>query len=151
MILEDQTGWQLTYDSPAPPPLAAYDTDGRVILMESLSKSIFPALRIGYLYAKGGLAETLEAAKVRADVFTSTLTQRALWRFMNSPAYPRHLRSTRALYRERRDAFVEALSARCDVDGGALPARRRQRVAARCRRGSRRARHSTRARAKACW
>jgi DNA-binding transcriptional MocR family regulator len=111
LVLEDQTGWQLTYDAPAPPPLAAYDTDGRVILMESISKSIFPALRIGYLYAKGGVAEVLEAAKVRADVFTSTLTQRALWRFMDSPAYRRHLRSTRALYRKRRDAFVEALSA----------------------------------------
>ena len=54
VVLEDQTGSALTYDAPAPPPLAAYDTDGRVILMESLSKSIFPALRIGYLYAKGG-------------------------------------------------------------------------------------------------
>ena len=111
VVLEDQTGWQLTYDAPAPPPLAAFDTDGRVIVMESLSKSIFPALRIGYLYAKGGIAEALEAAKVRADVFTSTLTQRALWRFMESPACPRHFRSTRALYRKRRDAFVESLSA----------------------------------------
>lgn len=110
VVLEDQTGWQLTYDAPAPPPLAAYDTDGRVIVMESLSKSIFPALRIGYLYAKGGIAEALEAAKVRADVFTSTLTQRALWRFMESPACPRHFRATRALYRKRRDAFVEGLS-----------------------------------------
>lgn len=110
VVLEDQTGWQLTYDAPAPPPLAAFDTDGRVIVMESLSKSIFPALRIGYLYAKGGIAEALEAAKVRADVFTSTLTQRALWRFMESPACARHFRSTRALYRQRRDAFVEALS-----------------------------------------
>lgn len=110
VILEDQTGWQLTYDAPAPPPLASFDTDGRVILMESLSKSIFPALRIGYLYAKGGIAEALEVAKVRADVFTSTLTQRALWRFMSSPAYNRHLRSARALYRERRDAFVDELA-----------------------------------------
>jgi DNA-binding transcriptional MocR family regulator len=110
VVLEDQTGSALAYDSPPPPPLAAYDDDGRVILMESLSKSIFPALRIGYLYAKGGLAQALEAAKVRADVFTSTLTQRALWRFMDSPAYPRHLRSSRALYRKRRDAFVEALA-----------------------------------------
>jgi DNA-binding transcriptional MocR family regulator len=110
VVLEDQTGWQLTYDAPAPPPLAAYDTDGRVIVMESLSKSIFPALRIGYLYAKGGIAEALEAAKVRADVFTSTLTQRALWRFMESPACARHFRTTRALYRKRRDAFVEALA-----------------------------------------
>jgi DNA-binding transcriptional MocR family regulator len=110
VVLEDQTGWELTYDAAAPPPLAAYDTDGRVILMESLSKSIFPALRIGYLYAKGGIAEALEVAKVRADVFTSTLTQRALWRFMNGPAHARHLRSSRALYRERRDAFVDALA-----------------------------------------
>ncbi len=110
VILEDQTGWELTYDAVAPPPFASHDTDGRVILMESLSKSIFPALRIGYLYAKGGLAEALEVAKVRADVFTSTLTQRALWRFMDGPAYARHLRSSRALYRERRDAFIEALA-----------------------------------------
>lgn len=110
VILEDQTGWDLTYDAAAPPPLAAHDTDGRVIVMESLSKSIFPALRIGYLYAKGGIAEALEIAKVRADVFTSTLTQRALWRFMDSPAYARHRRASRSLYRERRDAFVEALT-----------------------------------------
>lgn len=110
VVLEDQTGWQLTYDAPAPSPLASYDTDGRVITMESLSKSIFPALRIGYLYAKGGIAEALEAAKVRADVFTSTLTQRALWRFMESPACARHFRATRSLYRGRRDAFVESLA-----------------------------------------
>lgn len=118
VILEDQTGWQLTYDATAPPPLAAFDTDGRVILMESLSKSVFPALRIGYLYCKGALADALELAKVRADVFTSTLTQRALWRFMNSPAYARHIRSARALYRDRRDAFVEALTQAlpsCDI------------------------------------
>lgn len=110
VVLEDQTGWQFTYDATAPPPLAAFDTDGRVIVMESLSKSIFPALRIGYLYCKGALADALELAKVRADVFTSTLTQRALWRFMTSPAYARHIRSSRALYRERRDAFMEALA-----------------------------------------
>jgi DNA-binding transcriptional MocR family regulator len=114
VILEDQTGWQLTYDAPAPPPLAAFDTDGRVIVMESLSKSIFPALRIGYLCCKGALAEALELAKARTDVFTSTLTQRALLRFMSGPAYARHLRSSRALYRERRDAFVDNL-------GNALP------------------------------
>jgi DNA-binding transcriptional MocR family regulator len=109
VVLEDQTGWQHTYGAPAPPPLAAFDTDGRVIMMESLSKSIFPALRIGYLYAKGSIADALEMAKVRADVFTSTLTQRALWRFMTSPAYQRHVRSARALYRDRRDACIDAL------------------------------------------
>ncbi|MBV9438368.1 MAG: PLP-dependent aminotransferase family protein, partial [Candidatus Eremiobacteraeota bacterium] len=110
MILEDQTGWTFTYDVPAPPPLAAYDDDGRVVMMESLSKSIFPALRVGYLRVKGTIRDSIEAAKVRTDSFTSTLTQRALWRFLASPAYPRHLRAARALYRRRRDLFVDALA-----------------------------------------
>ncbi len=110
VILEDQTGWTFTYDEPAPPPLAAYDTDGRVVMMESLSKSIFPALRIGYLRVKGTMRASIEAAKVRTDSFTSTLTQRALWRFLRGPAYPRHLKSARALYRHRRDLFVDALA-----------------------------------------
>lgn len=109
-IVEDQTGWQLTYDAAAPAPLASFDTDGRVIVIESLSKSIFPALRIGYMYCKGAFASALELAKARADVFTSTLTQRALWRFMEGPGYPRHLRAARALYRSRRDAFIEVLA-----------------------------------------
>jgi GntR family transcriptional regulator/MocR family aminotransferase len=80
-----------------------------VILIESLSKSIFPALRVGYVFARAALRGPLESAKMRADSFTSTLSQRALWRFMNSPAYAKHLRAARALYRARRDAFVDAL------------------------------------------
>jgi 2-aminoadipate transaminase len=114
VILEDQTGWNFTYDGAAPAPLAAYDDDGRVVLMESLSKSIFPALRIGYLLVKGALRDSIEVAKVRTDSFTSTLTQRALWRFLESPAYSRHIKATRALYRARRDRFVDLLA-------GALP------------------------------
>lgn len=110
VVLEDQTGWTFAYDAPAPPPLAAYDLDGRVVMMESLSKSIFPALRIGYLRVKGALRMNIEAAKVRTDSFTSTLTQRALWRFLRAPAYPRHLKSARSLYRSRRDLFVDALA-----------------------------------------
>ncbi len=109
VVLEDQTGWVFTYHGEAPAPLAAHDTDGRVILIESLSKSIFPALRVGYVFARAALRGPLESAKMRADSFTSTLSQRALWRFMNSPAYAKHLRAARLLYRTRRDAFVDAL------------------------------------------
>ncbi|MDE2572975.1 MAG: PLP-dependent aminotransferase family protein, partial [bacterium] len=109
VILEDQTGHAFTYEGSAPSPLLAHDTDGRVIVMESLSKTVFPALRIGYLAAKGPLLEALVRAKMRADSFTSTLTQRALWRFMGSAAWGRHLRHARHLYRTRRDAFIDAL------------------------------------------
>ena len=110
VVLEDQTGWNFAFEGAAPPPLAAYDSDGHVVMMESLSKSIFPALRIGYLRVKGAMRDSIEAAKVRTDSFTSTLTQRALWRYLRAGAYPRHIKAARALYRHRRDLFVDALT-----------------------------------------
>jgi DNA-binding transcriptional MocR family regulator len=122
VVLEDQTGWVFTYDGDPPSPLAASDTDGRVILIESLSKLVFPALRVGYVFARGGLHAPLESAKMRADSFTSTLSQRALWRFMNSSGYAKHVRAARALYRARRDAFVEALQAALPWADVLLPA-----------------------------
>ena len=59
---------------------------------------------------------------MRADSFTSTLSQRALWRFMESPAYAKHLRSARALYRARRDVFVDALQSALPWANVAVPA-----------------------------
>jgi len=122
VILEDQTGWVFTYDGEPPAPLAAHDVDGRVVLIESLSKTVFPALRVGYVFARGSLRAPLESAKMRADSFTSTLSQRALWRFMESPAYAKHLRSARALYRARRDVFVDALQSALPWANVAVPA-----------------------------
>jgi len=122
VVLEDQTGWVFTYEGEPPAPLAAHDVDGRVVLIESLSKTVFPALRVGYVFARGGLRGPLESAKMRADSFTSTLAQRALWRFMESHAYAKHLRAARGLYRARRDAFVDALQTALPWAHVALPA-----------------------------
>lgn len=108
-ILEDQTCWPLSYDAEAPPPLFSSDSDGRVILIESMSKLLMPSLRIGYIAAKGAALQALYAAKLRADSFTTTVAQRALLRFLGSKAAARHLRATRFLYQRRRDALHAAL------------------------------------------
>jgi DNA-binding transcriptional MocR family regulator len=108
-IVEDQTSWPLSYDGEAPPPLLASDSDRRVILIESISKLLFPSLRIGYIAARGEAMQALYAAKLRADTFTTTVAQRALVRFLESKAAARHLRTTRFLYRRRRDALMTAL------------------------------------------
>ncbi|MFI5389447.1 MAG: PLP-dependent aminotransferase family protein, partial [Candidatus Eremiobacterales bacterium] len=109
-IVEDQTSWPLSYEGEAPPPLLASDADGRVVLIESFSKLLFPSLRIGYIAARGHAMQELVAAKLRADTFTTTVAQRALVRFMESKASARHLRTTRFLYRRRRDALMTALA-----------------------------------------
>lgn len=108
-IVEDQTSWPLSYDGDAPPPLLSSDSDGRVVLIESISKLLFPSLRIGYIAARGHAMAALYAAKLRADTFTTTVAQRALVRFLESKAAARHLRTTRFLYRKRRDALMSAL------------------------------------------
>ncbi|HXW76567.1 MAG TPA: aminotransferase class I/II-fold pyridoxal phosphate-dependent enzyme, partial [Candidatus Eremiobacteraceae bacterium] len=105
----DQSGWPLAYDGPAPPPLIAAGDDDHVILVESLSKLLFPSLRIGYIAARGAAMRALYAAKLRADTFTTTVTQRALWRFLAGKSAERHMRATRNLYRNRRDALHAAL------------------------------------------
>src|SRR6202011_2632223 len=77
-IVEDQTCWPLAYEGDAPPPLLASDPDGRVIFIESISKLLFPSLRIGYIAARGAAMQALYDAKLRADTFTTTIAQRAL-------------------------------------------------------------------------
>jgi len=111
VLVEDQTCWPLAYDGDAPPPLLASDTGERVVLIESISKLLFPSLRIGYIAARGEAMQALVAAKLRADTFTTTVAQRALVRFLESKAAARHLRTTRFLYRRRRDALMSALHA----------------------------------------
>jgi DNA-binding transcriptional MocR family regulator len=108
-VVEDQTCWPLAYDAEAPPPLFSSDSDGRVVLIESMSKLLMPSLRIGYIAAKGAALQALYAAKLRADSFTTTVAQRALLRFLQSKAAARHLRATRFLYKRRRDALHAAL------------------------------------------
>jgi len=108
-IIEDQSFWPVSFDGEAPPPLMASDGDGRVVLMESMSKLYMPSLRIGYIAAKGRALEALYAAKLRADAFTTTVAQRALLRFLQSKAAARHLRAARFAYLRRRDALLGAL------------------------------------------
>lgn len=105
-IVEDQTCWPLCYDGEPPPPLFAADVDERVILIESMSKLLFPSLRVGYIAARGAAMQALYAAKLRADSFTTTVAQRALLRFLESKANERHVRNARFIYRRRRDALL---------------------------------------------
>jgi 2-aminoadipate transaminase len=108
-VVEDQTCWPLCYDGEAPPPLFASSRDDAVVTIESLSKLLFPSLRIGYIAARGAAMRALYAAKLRADTFTTTVAQRALVRFLESKAASRHLRAARFLYGRRRDALMTAL------------------------------------------
>jgi GntR family transcriptional regulator/MocR family aminotransferase len=82
----------------------------RVVLLGSVSKSLAPGLRLGWLAAPPALAEAVRRARAVSDLGSPVLDQHALVRLIASGAYDRHLRHMRRRYRARRDALTAALS-----------------------------------------
>jgi DNA-binding transcriptional MocR family regulator len=111
-ILESQVYGDLVFDT-APPSLRKLDTAGLVIQQGSASKSISPALRLGWLVAPREAMDLLGAAKASLDLCTPTLTQATLADFLDSGAHPRHLARLRAALQLRRDTLVKALARHC--------------------------------------
>mgnify|MGYP002336049160 CR=1 FL=1 len=108
-ILEDDNMRELRFGDPAPPPLAAFDGYGDVIYAASFTKSLIPALRLGYVVARGPIQEALAHQRRTLDMFGSTLLQRALHRFLESGDIHAHWKHTRRVYRRRHAAMLDAL------------------------------------------
>jgi GntR family transcriptional regulator/MocR family aminotransferase len=93
-----------------------------VIATGSVSKSLSPSLRLGWMVAPDHLVADLVAAKANTDLGTSILPQAALSSFIESGALDRHLRRTRTLYRQRRDALLEGLATTPHLDVSGIAA-----------------------------
>ncbi len=112
-ILEDDYDSEFRYVSRPLGAVQGMDDTGHVIYVGTFSKSIFPALRIGFLVAPYALWDAFVAARDALDVFPPTIAQRTLAAFLAEGHYARHLRRMRAIYRARRDALVDGLRREC--------------------------------------
>jgi GntR family transcriptional regulator / MocR family aminotransferase len=108
-IFEDDHVREVRFGSPIPPPLAAFDRCGNVIHASSFTKSLIPALRLGYIVARGPLREQLITRKRTSDLFSSTLMQRALDRYLAQGAVDRHWQRVSRVYRRRHTVMLAAL------------------------------------------
>ena len=98
MILEDDPYGELRYEGDFLPPLKSMDTDGRVVYGGSFSKTMAPALRVGFVVAEKALMKRLVVAKQTGDVHTATLTQEICYRYMAEHDFEGHLQDIRRLY-----------------------------------------------------
>jgi GntR family transcriptional regulator/MocR family aminotransferase len=110
VIVEDDYDGEFRYDDQPLESLQGLDTEGRVIYIGTFSRTIFPALRIGYLVAPKSLVPALQAAKWLCDRHTATLEQETLAEFIATGVYERHLRRVRRRNTARRKALLGAIA-----------------------------------------
>jgi GntR family transcriptional regulator / MocR family aminotransferase len=109
LIIEDDYDAEFRYDRE---PVRALQGLGpeRVVYTGTTSKTLAPALRIGWLVVPERLVVPLSAMKELLDDLSPTLEQLALAQLLERGHYQRHIRRTRGIYRARRDRLAVALA-----------------------------------------
>jgi len=110
-IVEDDWDGDFTLSGRPGPALKAIDTSERVIYVGSFSKSMFPALRIGYLVAPPALIPTFEVALRAFSAGVPTSLQATVAAFIDDGLFATHIRRMCKLYSERQDVLVDAARA----------------------------------------
>jgi GntR family transcriptional regulator/MocR family aminotransferase len=108
-ILEDDYDSEFRYTGRPLEALQGLDRDGRVLYIGSFSKTLFPALRLGFLIAPPALVEPLVATRRFINIHPPLLEQMALTDFIEEGHFVRHLRRMVEVYQQRRDALASAL------------------------------------------
>jgi GntR family transcriptional regulator/MocR family aminotransferase len=109
VVLEDDYDGEFRYDRKPVGAVQGLDPE-RVIYIGSVSKSLSPALRLGWMVLPEQYVDDVLAAKGEREAWASVLDQLSLADFVVSGAYDRHVRRMRQRYRRRRDRLVEALA-----------------------------------------
>jgi len=109
VILEDDYDGEFRYVGRPLESLQGLDTDGRVIYVGTFSRTVFSALRIGYLVVPQSLLPAFTAAKWLCDQHTATLEQDTLADFITSGLYERHLRRVGRRNAANRRVLLDAL------------------------------------------
>ena len=107
-ILEDAVYGDLRFEGHDPGPLRAL-APTHVIYVDSLSKSVGPGLRAGWVAASGPVLDRIIAEKRRDDAYGTTLTQQVTGAFLAAGLYPAQLERARSHYRGHRDVLLAAL------------------------------------------
>ena len=111
-IIEDDYDSEFRFAGRPLPTLKAMDTAGRVIYMNSFTKSLAPSIRISYMILPSSL---MAALQTRLGFYAGTVPsfeQYTLARFIREGYFEKHINRMRKLYKARRDTLLE-LVAQC--------------------------------------
>src|SRR5262249_40412792 len=109
IVIEDDYDAEFRYDRQ---PIGAVQglAPDQVVYIGCASKTVSPALRLGWMAAPRHCFHALVLGKLHHDIGSSLLDQLAFARFVGSGDFSRYLRRVRPVYRSRRDATIDALA-----------------------------------------
>ncbi|MHD0396310.1 aminotransferase-like domain-containing protein [Staphylococcus simulans] len=107
-IIEDDIYKDIWFEAPTP-SLKSSDTTGNVIHISSYSKSIAPAIRIGWVVASEKVIEQLADIRMQIDYGSSILSQMVVYEMLKSGNYERHIIRLRKILKEKRDYMLSLL------------------------------------------
>jgi DNA-binding transcriptional MocR family regulator len=108
-LIEDEPYRDLTFEGGSATPIASRLQKASWIYTGTVSKTLLPGLRVGYLIASPDLFPHLLRLKQSADLHTNRLGQWQALQWIGTEHYREHLQELRRFYRQRRDAFEVAL------------------------------------------
>ncbi|WP_158291789.1 PLP-dependent aminotransferase family protein [Lampropedia puyangensis] len=108
-VIEDDYDSDFSYDAAPLPALKSQDQAGSVIFCGSFNKSLFPALRVGYIVANSTRLNALIRAHAAMGRTASVLDQLTLADFMRTNAFASHLKKVRLSYQKKRDLILHEL------------------------------------------
>jgi GntR family transcriptional regulator/MocR family aminotransferase len=113
-IIEDDYDYDFNYNHAPILPLASHDTNGNVIYIGSVCKTVAPVFRVGYLIASKEFVD--EASKLRGfvDRQGDALLELTFADFIKSGDLDRHIRKVMKIYKQRRDLFCGLLKNELD-------------------------------------
>ncbi|SCD74415.1 PLP-dependent aminotransferase family protein [Streptomyces sp. DvalAA-19] len=111
VLVEDDYDGEFRYDRQPVGAVQGLDPD-RVVYIGSTSKSLSPALRLGWMVLPGWLVDDVLAVKGPREMWSGVLDQLTLADFIARGAYDRHLRQMRLHYRRRRDQLAHMIAER---------------------------------------
>lgn len=115
-VIEDDYLSELQLTGRAAPALASLDRGGRVIHIGSFSKTISPAIRLGFVVAPADLVRRFSEMAACLAPAPGPAIQVATAEFMQEGHYIRHLRRTKRAYAARQEALLDYLRSRVGVD-----------------------------------
>lgn len=108
LIIEDNPYGLLWFDRPAPHAMRSVETDG-IVYLGSFSKTLAPGFRIGWALAPHGIREKLVLAAESAILSPSVINELIVSDYLANTDWKGQIDTYRGLYRERRDAMIDAL------------------------------------------